>query len=204
MSKDLVIVGLLGGIASGKSTVAREFERLGAVVLDADRMAHRCLGREEVIERIVGEFGREVLGEDGRIHKAGLARQAFRDEESRRKLESIVHPCVRRSIEERLDQLEATGQRTLVILDVPLLLESDLNQLCKKRIFIDTPFHVRDRRAREERGWSTGELERREKFQKPTEYKRTVADYMIENTGSLEPVRSRVRELFHEIVATPH
>jgi dephospho-CoA kinase len=198
------IVGLLGGIASGKSTVARLFAEAGAAVLDADRLAHDCLARPDVTSEVVRRFGRGVLAEESgeRIDRARLAQLAFADDANRRALEAIVHPCVGRAIAERLAALATEGRVRVAILDVPLLLESELNRLCDVRIFVDAPLALREARAQQARGWAPGELARREKFQKPTEYKRGAADYIIVNEGSLEPLRSRIREILDDLKQT--
>ncbi len=204
---NLVVLGLLGGIGSGKSTVARLFEELGAVVLDADFMARAELEREPAKSAILKEFGPGLLNENGRIDRERLGDLVFRDPERLRRLNSIVHPLVRREIRRRLEELRAAPGATpgalLVLLDVPLLLESELNALCDQRLFVDAPLELRLERVRLHRGWSTDELERREKNQKSIDEKRARADYKVINDGALAPVRAQVRAIFQELISRP-
>jgi len=196
---DLTVLGLYGGVGSGKSTVAALFQELGALVIDADRIAHECLDQQAVREEVVAEFGSSVLGPTGRVERSRLAKVVFLDEERRARLNQIIHPEVRRRIRDRLEVCAREESGRLVVLDVPLLLESELETLCDRRLFVDAPLEIRSRRVQAIRGWKPGELERREKTQKSIEEKRAIADYMIENEGTLALLRARVRAIFQEL-----
>lgn len=199
----IVVVGMLGGVGSGKSSVARLFGELGAEVIDADRIAHDCLERPDVTRAVVAAFGRECLDPAGRPDRQRLADIVFTDPERRRTLEGIIHPCVRAEIESRLSATAAAdGPPRVVVLDVPLLLESPLNALCDARIFVDTPREVREERVRTTRGWDAAELDRREKNQLPIERKKAAAEYMIVNAGSLESARAPVGAIHGKLLST--
>ncbi len=201
MSK-LLVVGLMGGVGSGKSTVARLFAEHGAVVLDADALAHAALRRPEVKEEIVAAFGDGALDPAGEIDRPALAAVVFSDASRKRTLEEIVHPRVRGDVERELARLAAAdGPPRIVVLDVPLLLESPLDRLCDTRAFVDTPREVREERVRTTRGWDADELARREKNQMPIERKKAAAEYMIENVGSLESTRARVGAIHEELLS---
>lgn len=199
--RPLRLVGLLGGVASGKTTVAAEFARLGAAVVDADRFAREALGEPEVLREIRGRFGPEVFAADGSADRKRLAARVFGDPELRRALERIVHPRVRRRIEEALDALRCAGGPALAILDVPLLAEGGLLERCDATVFVEAPEALRRRRAKEGRGWPEAELELRERCQASLEQKRRMADYVVANGGSVDDLRREVEETFRKIMS---
>ena len=188
-----VIIGLIGGVASGKSTVAQFFADLGAWVIDADRLCHEALDRPDVRKRVVQDMGTEVLGPDGRIDRARL-RPLFQAPESLRRLESILHPQVIASTRKRIQEARKQGILALV-LDAPLLLESGLETLCGPIVFVDTPRSLRLARA-SARGMTREDWEQREKMQKPVNEKKTRADTIIDCTKSPREVREQVHELW--------
>lgn len=188
-----VIIGLVGGVASGKTTVAQFFADLGAWVIDADRLCHEALDQPEVRKQIVLDLGSEVLGSDGLIDRARL-RPLFQAPDSLRRLESILHPLVIARIHERIRAARKQGIPALV-LDAPLLLESGLEVLCGPIVFVDTPRSLRLARA-VSRGMSREDWEQREKMQKSVNEKKTRADTIIDCTKSPREVRKQVHELW--------
>jgi dephospho-CoA kinase len=189
------VVGLLGGIASGKSTLAAELAACGAEVVDADALAHLCLERPDIRGRVKARFGAGVLAADGSIDRKALAAVAFADAGDRRDLEAIVHPCVRREIEARL----AARGPGLLVLDVPLLEESGLAEVCDATIFLEAPLRARLARAAS-RGWSAQELRRREASQTPPEAKKARADFVLRNEGPRARLRLAARRLHTELL----
>jgi dephospho-CoA kinase len=187
-------------VASGKSTVAGLFQECGATVLDADRLAHECLDDPTVRAEIATRFGGAVLSPDGSVDRAALAKIVFDDPASRQQLEALIHPRVAAALQTEIARIDALGRRQLVVLDVPLLLESGLDALCDHVVFVDAPDHLRQERAVKERGWAPGEVARREKNQESTKRKKARADSMIQNLGSIEPLRTQVRELQQKIL----
>lgn len=196
----LVVVGLVGGIASGKSTVARLFVEQGAALLDADAMAHACLAEPAVRAAIVARFGESVVDPAGHVDRKALGAIVFDDPKARTDLESIIHPRVATRLREELARLAAEGRPRVVVLDVPLLFESGLDALCDTVVYVDAPIAVRRERAMRDRGWGPDELDRREKNQRSTEHKKARAGLMIRNLGSIEPLRARTRELLQKIL----
>jgi dephospho-CoA kinase len=190
-----IVIGLLGGIASGKSTVAGLLAGLGAKVVDADRIAHEVLWDQDVAAAIAAEFGAEVLDETGRPDRRRLGDAVFDDPGKLERLEAIVHPRVRERMEEEIAAAFSAGIRA-VVLDVPLLLESELTGITDTLVHVRASREARDRRAAANRGWSRGEVERREHRQTPVDEKQRRADHVIENEGSLEDLELRVRELW--------
>lgn len=195
------ILGVLGGIASGKSAVARLLAGQEGLVLSADALAHAALDSAEVRARVRARFGAEVLGPDGRVDRAALARLVFAPgagAAARAELESWIHPLVRDRIHARLEEARVAGVPR-VVLDVPLLLENDaqhgLARLCDVLVFVDVPDDERDRRAQRERGWAPGEVFRREATQLPLADKARRAHHVLKNHRGLPELEHAVQEL---------
>lgn len=187
-----LVVGLLGGIASGKSSVAAILGERGAAILDADAIARRELERPEVRAALVRRFGPAVAPEDA-VDRAALARATFGDPEALSDLEKIVHPLVRSELAARLERLLASNEVPAVVLDVPLLLEtSPLSSACDLLLYVESPAAERRRRGVELRGWDGEELARREAHQASPDEKRRRADVVLVNDGSLAELRDRV------------
>ncbi len=187
------VIGLTGGIGSGKSTVATLFQKWGAEILDADAIVHSILDRPSLQKKLISEWGREIAPE-GRIDRARLATLAFQDPDSVRKLNAIVHPVVRKEIV----QLIRKSKSSLVILDAPLLLEVGADRDCHAVIFVDAPKDLRIQRVKK-RGWSPGELRRREKYHWPMREKKKKSDFIIDNRGSRASLSRQVRTLVEKI-----
>lgn len=190
-----VIIGLLGGIASGKSRIAALLVERGAQTIDADALAHGELERPEVREAVAAAFGPEVLDAGGAVDRRALAARVFDDPAALAKLEAIVHPGVIAAIGRALEATDAPA----IVLDVPLLAESGLAALCDELIFVDASRETRVARARA-RGWSEAELARREARQRPLEEKRAAATAVINNDGDLERTRRQVEEFWRRRV----
>lgn len=204
-----MILGILGGVGSGKSTVARMFAGESGVVVDADRMAREVLEEPESREPLRRWFGDEVFRPDGGIDRKAVARRVFADREELRRLEELVHPQVIRRIQALVDAHRREGPPgQLLVLDVPLLLETPLHELCDALIFVDAPLEVRRERV-QQRGWERGEIQAREAHQTSNEEKRQAAHCVLDNSGDPEETRrqveachARLKKLAHERPAT--
>lgn len=198
-----LVLAVLGGVASGKSSAAKLLAGPDGRVIDADQLAHEVLESEEVTTLIRRHFGAEALDPNGRPDRSVLAERAFRDPEDRKRLEGWTHPRVRAMILTRLEQARAEGVPR-VVLDVPLLLESEaesrLVDLCDALVFIDCDEEERSRRAAQ-RGWSPGELSRREAAQLPLSEKIRRADQVLLNQGSVPELEEAARELLRRLGA---
>jgi dephospho-CoA kinase len=184
----VVIVGLVGGIGGGKSFVASLFAERGARIVDADRIVRRLLRLPAVRARIRRVWGPPVFRRDGSIDPAALAAVVFRDPAELRKLNRILHPLVRREMRAAISRSRAR----LLVVDAPLLLEAGIAGWCDRIVFVDAPRAMREARVRRERGWSAGELRRREGRQLPLARKRAAADWVIRNAGSARETRAGV------------
>lgn len=179
-----VILGLLGGIASGKSTVAHTLEAAGARILDADRLARAALGLPEIRAALVERLGPGVVGPEG-VRRGAVGEQVFGDPATLRWLEGLIHPRVREQIQEALDQHLRAGDVPAVVLDVPLLLETGAyEEECDLLLFVDCPEEIRRQRVEQLRGWTADELRRREAHQLPPARKRERADVVFSNSGT--------------------
>ncbi|MCD4534840.1 dephospho-CoA kinase [Nocardioides sp. cx-169] len=187
-------VGLTGGIASGKSTVAAILAQLGAVVIDADKLAR------EVVERgtpgltaVVEAFGEALLTPDGDLDRPAMGTLVFGDEAKRRTLEQIVHPLVF----ERIVALEeAAPEGAVVVHDIPLLAESGRGDTFDAVLVVDVPPETQVERMLRDRGWTREDAQARISSQATREERLAVATHVIDNTGSLEDLRLRVEEVY--------
>ncbi|MFM8406762.1 MAG: dephospho-CoA kinase [Pirellulaceae bacterium] len=191
------VMGLIGGVASGKSEVARMLEARGAVRIDADQLGHHALRQREIRESLVERFGRQILDSSGAIDRAVLGRMVFGPSDQAKKnrhlLEEIVHPWIRHQAMERLEALrnQESGSPPLVLLDAPLLLEAGWRPLCDWVVFLETP---RERRMAwaAKRGWTALEWEQREASQLSLEQKREHATHILQNDSDLEHLEKQI------------
>jgi dephospho-CoA kinase len=191
-TKRPVVIGLLGGVASGKSSVAAQLAEFGATVLDADAIARKVLEEADVRDALVARFG-AAIAPAGAVDRAALARRTFGHPEELAYLEGLVHPRVGKELSRRLAGHLATGDVPAVVLDVPLLLEtSPLAAECDLLVHVECPTAERRRRVVELRGWEGDELDRRESHQLPGEEKRGRADLVLRNDGTLARLREQV------------
>ena len=192
-----VLVGLTGGIGAGKSAVATRLAELGAVVIDSDRLAREvvAVGTDGLAE-VVAAFGLGVLGADGALDRPALGRLVFGDEPARRRLESIIHPRVRARAAE-LVAAQAPG--TIIVNDVPLLVESGIAGTYEVVIVVLADEETRVRRLVDGRGMSEAEARSRIAAQATDEQRRAVADVMLTNDGSLDQLRSAVDDVWRSL-----
>ncbi len=189
------VIGLLGGIASGKSWVAQQLSHFGAEVLDADQAAHVALQDPQVIQAAVERWGPKVLqesdGDQPQLNRSTLASLVFSDSPSatqqRRFLEQLVHPVIRKQFEHQLRGWRDSGEVAVAVLDAPLLLEAGWGELCDELWFVDTPDEVRAARARL-RGWTEKQWREREQAQQTLDLKRRRADRIIPDQGAAQTI----------------
>ena len=196
------VIGITGGIASGSSLVAGMFRDLGAVVIEADLVAREAVQPgTEVYRKIVEAFGKDVVLPDGSLDRRRLGAIVFKDPVARRRLNVMTHPEIRRRIQSQVEQAAAEQPDAVVIVDVPLLLDTtgpEAFELDGVIVVVATPeqqierLMARDNLAREE-------AEQRLAAQRPVAEKAAEADWVIDNTGTIEETRRQVGILWSEI-----
>lgn len=196
----MLMVGLTGGIGSGKSVVARMFKDEGAYVIDLDDLARRVVEPDKPAWRdVLAYFGTGVLNPDRTLNRSALAEIVFSDPKSRKVLEEFTHP---RIFEERDALLEAIKDKdpcSVVVIEFPLLFELSFQKKFDKIILVYVSRDVQIRRARERDGLSEKEVSNRLRAQIPIDEKRSFSDYIIDNEGSLDNTRNQVSEVMREL-----
>jgi dephospho-CoA kinase len=193
---------MTGGIASGKSTVAEMFARNGARVIDADRISREVVGRgTPAYADIIAHFGDPILQDDGEIDRSRLAMVVFHDETERKVLERIVHPRVKAETARRLERIRREDPNAVVILDVPLLFESGMEQGLDEVIVVYVPQAVQVQRLMARDGYSEAEALARIRSQMPIGKKKALAGMVIDNSGSLENTRVQALAVYNRLAA---
>ena len=187
------LLGIIGGIGSGKSTAAELFRQSGAAVIDADDIGHQVLLLPEVKNAALKRWGLAVFGEGGEIDRRALASVVFTDEKELDHLKSLTHPLIAEEVQRQRERHERGGVQ-LCLLDAPLLLESGWEHLVDQIIFVETPADVRWNRVKS-RGWSETEWRQRETAQLAIEEKKRRADIVLENSGDTDHLRTQVEAL---------
>lgn len=195
------IIGITGGIGSGKSFVARLFGELGCLVIDSDAQVRAAYERPDVREILRAWWGDDVLKRDGSVDRAAIARRVFVDPRERERLESLLHPLVARMRDEQMAEAADDPRTVAFVWDTPLLLEAGLHDACDAVVFVDAFEAVRLDRVRRTRGWEAAELARREILQWPLDKKREISDYAVTNTAEADEVRGQVRHVLSRILA---
>lgn len=198
----MVVLGILGGIACGKSLVCDQFKQLGAIVIAADPMGHDVL-RDEVVRRtLVDRWGEGVLADDGSVDRARVARIVFGAGPAARRerdfLEQQVHPRIEARIRERLDDIRRNSPDAVVLLDAALLVEAGWTSLCDEIVFVEARDEVRRERA-VARGWSVDDWRAREAAQVSLTKKRELSRWTLDNSGPTTETYRQVQELWNRL-----
>lgn len=192
-------IGLTGGIATGKSTVASMLRELGARIVDADQVAREIVEPgQKAWKEIVEAFGKEILRADKTIDREKLRKIVFKDETARKRLETITHPRIRALAQQKMQKLATEGAHVLVY-EAALLFENRGHLWLRPVILVACDLATQKKRLRERDGLNDEEIEQHLKAQMPIDEKRRLADYVIENTGARESLKKRVREVWEQI-----
>ena len=201
MSRKFLLVGLTGGIATGKSTVSEHFRALGCVVIDADVLAREVVEPgEPAYAAIVAEFGPGVLQPDGTLDRKKLGAIVFAEPEKRKRLEAITHPRIREWFARRLAELVERDFAGIVIFDAPVMIESGNYKTMDRLVVVVTDAATQRARALERDG-DREEIERRIASQMPLSEKARLADYVIDNSGGREATIAEVRRVHAALLA---
>ena len=193
------IIGIIGGIGSGKSAVAAEFAKLGCKVIDADKIAHELLNKDNVKEKIIDFFGPAILNSAEEIDRRKLAEIVFADAEKIAWLNGIIHPLVIERAEELIKKYNSQKNVKAIVLDMPLLVEVGWHKKCNQLIFIDAKQEIRAKRA-QKMGFDKKQLKIRENFQISLDNKRNLTDNIIENNSGFSALVRQVAGIFSYIV----
>jgi len=199
-SRKKYIIGIVGSAGAGKSTVAAEFARLGCGVVAADELNHELLKQPEIIERLVGWWGVSVLSADGCIDRGKVADIVFENVAELKKLTNLVHPLIERRIERLIHIYQEDTAIKAVVLDVPLLIEAGLLKLCDFVIFVETNEQNREKRLKNNRGWTPQRRKFIENLQISLDFKENISEYTIDNNSGIPATASQVEQFFLSIL----
>jgi dephospho-CoA kinase len=201
VSRRFLLVGLTGGLATGKSTVSDMLRALGCVVLDADVLAREVVEPgQPALATIAREFGADVLRPDGTLDRKRLGAIVFADTERRRRLEAITHPAIRDRYLARLAELDAQGFDGVVVWDAPVMIESGGYKNMDRLVVVVTDDATQRERALARDG-DRADLERKIVSQMPLSEKAALADYVIDNSGDRAATQARTREVHAALLA---
>jgi dephospho-CoA kinase len=198
-----LVIGLLGGIGSGKTLVAGMLGSLGAAVIDADKIGHEVLKNKAIKARIRRRFGKEVFTPKGNVSRSRLARAAFASIKEIRALNGITHPEILKRMKRKIAELQKDARAKAIVIDAPLLLEAGLGSLCDKLIFVEAGEVLRRKRTRRSRKWSAEDFRRREAMQMPLEKKKRRASLVIDNSGNRQKTLAQVRKIWERLIVVP-
>jgi dephospho-CoA kinase len=192
MSGRKKIIGIIGGICSGKSSVAAEFARLGCAVVHADEIVDELLETKSVRDKIAAVFGPDIFADDGRIDRALLAGRVFSDQLSVDRINGILHPPVLERCGQLMGQYSCRDDVKIIVLDMPLLVEVGWQNRCDIVVFVDCDDALRAQRAVEKGLSPENSIKKREKFQISLDKKRQIADYSVDNNSGWQAMAGQV------------
>jgi dephospho-CoA kinase len=201
----MIVVGVVGGVASGKSSVTDALGKLGAAIIHADRIGHEVLKEPAVVESLRERWGERVFGADGLVDRKAAASIVFgpppEGPRELRFLESLTHPRIDARIHEPIRQL-SKDRKAVTVLDAPVLLEAGWARHCDRILFVEVDRAERLRRAYQ-RGWSEAEFAAREAAQLSLEEKRKVADEVIDNSASFDHTLAQIQQFWRSLNIPP-
>ncbi|MDR0977828.1 MAG: dephospho-CoA kinase [Endomicrobium sp.] len=195
-----MIVGLTGGIASGKSESAKYFEQLGAYCIDADAVSKKLTAEgSPLLKKLTDIFGYDILFQDGALNRRKLADIIFSDSGAKLKVESILHvriiACINKII------LREIRRRNMIIINAPLLFETGLDKICDKIIVVKVPYNIQVCRLSLRDGLNDNEIEKRISSQMPADEAAGLADFVIDNSGSKEDLKKKIEDVYKLLLA---
>ena len=195
------IIGIAGGIGSGKSFIAKLFGDAGALVISSDDQVSDAYRDADVRATLRSWWGEEVIRPDGEINRRLIGAKVFADTAQRRRLEGLLHPRVHAARERAMAAAAHDPRVVAFVWDTPLLFETDLHEQTDAVVFVDSPLETRLARVMQSRHWDAAELARRENSQWGLDRKRNFADYVISNTADEEFARGQVQDVLSRILA---
>jgi dephospho-CoA kinase len=196
----MLIVGLTGGVASGKTAVSQVLKEEGAFIIDADQIARELVQpHKPAWNELIRAFGKEILQEDGFIHRKKLADKVFADPKKRKLLNQILHPRIKEEMDRRTKEIGQKDPEAIVVIDAPLIVELGDHREMDKLIVVASTQTQQIERLKERDGIGPEEALRILSSQMPVEEKVNLADFVIRNEGSLEETKKRAKEVFKEL-----
>ena len=194
------LIGLTGGIATGKSTVSAMLKKAGAIVIDADRIARAVVKKAlPAYREIVAQFGAEVLLPDGEINRNMLGDIIFKDRQKKQLLNSIVHPHVNKEVSRQIKQIQKTHPNAVIVLDIPLLIEAGMHNNLSEIIVVYTSQEIQIHRLMQRDHISEADALARIQSQIPIEEKKKQATLVIDNSGTIEDTRRQTLDIFKRL-----
>ena len=193
------VIGILGGLCSGKTTVATEFAKLGCAIIDADKIAHELLEEPSIKNKVVDFFGERILDPQARVDRKKLGEVVFANGHKLAELNKLLHPGVLERVEQLIEQYNAENRVKAIVLDMPLLVEVGMEKRCNRLIFIDCEQKIRAERAKK-LGFGKNQIKIREKFQISLDNKASRADNTIENNSDFSALVRQVADIFSDIM----
>ncbi len=200
MKQRIKVIGITGGIASGKSTIAGMLESLGADLIDADKICHDLINTKDITLEITKRWGIHLQDNHGRIKRDALAKIVFADKKEISALNSLIHPKAIKQIKSEIDRLHAEATSKAIVLDAALLVESNLLGICNIVLFADTGENRCKERVQNSRKWPLDEIAKREKFQGLLKQKREISDIIINNNNSMKNTLSQVKDFWTQFI----
>jgi len=189
------VIGLVGGIGSGKSSVAAEFARQGAAVISGDKLGHEALRQPEIRAKVIEAFGPKIVVATGEIDRKKLGAVVFSDVGKLRNLEKIVFPYIEKSLREQIAAAQSDPTKLYIVVDAAVMFEAGWNGFCDKIVYVDAPREKRLARLAEQRGWTEAEIEARSQAQLSLDDKASRADATIDNAGPPGSLVSQIAQL---------
>jgi dephospho-CoA kinase len=200
MKQRIKVIGITGGIASGKSTIAKMLESLGASVINADEICHRLINTKSISQKIINRWGDHIQDKYGRIERDKLGEIVFSDKKEISTLNKMIHPEAIKRIKNRITELRNQSTTVAIVLDAALLVESDLIDICDITLFVDTRKNTCKARVKNSRKWPTGEITKREKFQSSLREKKKIADIVICNNRYQTDTLKQVKDFWQQFI----
>lgn len=196
----MLVIGVTGGVGTGKSTVSRLFGRMGAKVLNADRITHELMRpKKEIWRKVRKRFSPEILTPQGEIDRRALGKIVFADPKALKRLTPLIHPAVRRVIRQRIGAIRRKNPKAVVVLDIPLLIEAGSAYRVDALVVVSAPLGVVNKRLKKRSDWSLGEIRRRQAFQMPLREKEKRAHFVVDNGGTVAATRCQVMKIWNRI-----
>jgi len=200
MKQGIKVIGITGGIASGKSTIAKMLGSLGANVINADQICHRLINTKSMSQRIINRWGDHIQDKYGRIERHKLGEIVFADKKELSALNKMIHPEAIKRIKNRIVKLRNESTTVAIVLDAALLVESNLIDICDITLFVDTRKNTCKARVKNSRKWPSGEITKREKFQSSLRGKREIADIVICNNKYQADTLKQLKDFWHQFI----